>query len=1014
MREGGGKNTHTHTHNETSFARSKTKRPTVKALEKCRDMQERMTLVLKDMTERLASDLIAPLTVFVEEQGGSVKEACRKVDKTQEKRKHASLNPGTNALSYAKSSTISKTDLKALELVNSFCNAASVECVRMFTLLFKSSSFVLSFISSNASEFSTHVCFCNRNTTINRALFRAGNGIVNDMDVCNDQMKRLLHELDEGADGDGADGGDGTAAAAAVGNSSSSSGIAGEGGDESREAAAKAVAAVAEFEKNFMVQLSRLMALKAKMEADAALRAELDACDLFGNIEDMVHFHAYLLTNLEKNVLSEYSVAALCDVLDGARERLAALHRAYVLNHSVAVFHAKQLRSTKHIEQYVKAVQMRDTAETLKLTEMLALPCRYVHKLAFLMKALQDALAPGAPGAAAVAALVGALHALEETLEDAKAQSDRVAQLTRVSQQLPDYPDDMTMFTQRTVVCEGDVTLLAYHSAAAAGQELASRLVPGPGYHLFLFSDVLIMALRTAADASDGPANQYSYVLQMPVFSIGFDEDTAMALPQSQSQAQPHQHVRSISNSSTSSVDNDAATSTSDVSVASTCATSTSGVVQQQQALQQQQASQVQASQTPPLAPSGGGGGGGGSSSGDDGGQLNVRTLFRLSEPRGAVVLSVDSELQRSAWFAHLRAAVGSRRRTQVFGVPLADIMARGSEQANDIPSFVAQCIDFLSTENVLNTEGLFRLSGNLGEIARLRGMVDSGAAVELRDVHVAASLLKTWLNVLPQPLLLTVECGAQPIAVADWGAALQSAAGDPNKFDLVRLLGRLAQGARFVACALFRLLCKVVQHSPLNRMDVHNIGIVFAPTLFKNDAAPDPILANTICTELVAALVEHYERVFSSTILEQSKYAERMRILQARAFLERAGLNTRAGRSPRLASLASLAARTTGSPTSPHAALAPARPRSGAAEARRRAVSCVDTMGSADTLLASPSQPSPPPGAPGGPAGAGAGAAESHGIKPALLVHEPPPPSPLLQSDTVADVPASTPPTQV
>ena len=101
-----------------------------------------MTLVLKDMTERLGSDLIAPLSVFVEEQGGSVKEACRKVDKTQEKRRHASLNPGTNALALAKSSTISKTDLKALELVNSFCNAASLECVRMFTLLFKSSSFV--------------------------------------------------------------------------------------------------------------------------------------------------------------------------------------------------------------------------------------------------------------------------------------------------------------------------------------------------------------------------------------------------------------------------------------------------------------------------------------------------------------------------------------------------------------------------------------------------------------------------------------------------------------------------------------------------------------------------------------------------------------------------------------------------------------------------------------------------------------------------------------------------------
>lgn len=818
------------------------------------------------------------------------------------------------------------------------------------------------------------------------------------MDVVNDQMKRLLCELE---DGDGAgEGGDGD------GTGGSSVG-AGEGAtsDESKEAVAKAVASVAEYEKNFMVQLSRLMALKARMEADAALSGELEECDLFGNIEDLVHFHANLLTNLEKNVLSEYSVGALCEVLEGARERLAALHRAYVLNHSVAVFRAKQLRSPKLVEQHVKAVQMRDSAEALKLTELLALPCRYVHKLAFLMRALQGAVPRGAPGAGAVAGLVAALHALEEALEDAKAQSDRVAQLTRVSQQLPDYPDDMTMFTQRTFVCEGDATLLAYHSAAAAGQELAARLVPGPGYHLFLFSDVLIMALRTSAAAADAPAgNRYAFVLQMPVFSIVFDEDTAMALPQSQPQllhpAHPistaHQHSRSASSSSTDDVLDACASA-----ISSTTVVTTGGMMIPQQCQSQQMGTTTTSSAGATTTTATTVGATTSTAAMEDGNQLNPKTLFRLSEPRGSVVLGVDSELQRSAWFGHLRAAVGSRRRTQVFGVALADIMARGPEQAHDVPSFVAQCIDFLSDENVLNTEGLFRLSGSLGEVARLRGLVDSGAPVVLRDVHVAASLLKTWLNALPQPLLLTVECGAQPIAVADWGAALRSAAADPNKFDLVRLVGRLSQCARFVACALFRLLGRVVQHSPLNKMDVHNIGIVFAPTLFKNDAAPDPILANTTCTELVAALVEHYERVFSSTILEQSKYVERMRLLQARAFLERARLNTRAARSPRLAAsptspsgpsgAASSSTASSSSSTSSSSATAAAiaaattRTRTAGSEARRRAVSCVDTLGSTDSLLASPSQPAPAP----------APASDAHESKHALLVHEPPPDAP-------------------
>ena len=755
------------------------------------------------------------------------------------------------------------------------------------------------------------------------------------MEVYNEQMRQILREQSEAealqGSASGASGSSLTSSAFSDGGSSGCSAVSNSSGggssstaadDERREAVAKALVATTEFEKHYVVQLSRLMALKTKMEADPVLSEELEAGDVFGNIEELFDFHTNMLTLLEKGVVPEHSVAALHDVLRGKAAQLGALYRAYVLNYSVAVFHVKQLRGKKQIEQHLRAVQMRDTAEALKFTEMLAVPCRYVHNFVYFIKALQNALQPSSPHAVEVADLVCTYAALEDDLEKAREQSERMAQLTRVGSHLRDYPDDMTLYTQRAFVCEGDVTLLSFQppsrgantlsksvtgefstSSSTGHDELAAKLVPRSGSHLFLFSDVLIIALRTGTDTGEDQATEYTFQLQMPVFTLDLDEETAS--PPALLQLRKHRHG-----------------SDSEEAAAAAAAQQQQ---QQQQPLVQQQLQKI---------------------------------VFRLSEPRGVFMFGVDNELQRSAWFAHLRAAIASRRRTQVFGVAISDILRRSSEQANDVPSFVAQCLEFLSNEHVLNTEGLFRLSGSMGEIERLRGMVDSGASIELKDVHVACSLLKTWLNVLPQPLLLTVEHGAQPITVDDWGAALRSSEQDPNKFDLVKLVGRLSRGARFVTCSLFRLLCRVVQHSGLNKMDAHNVAIVFAPTLFKSNGSADDILKNTVCTDLISTLIEHFDRVFSSTIAEQSKYCNRMHMLQARAYLERAELNSRVtGRSPRLAAMMGPAY----APSPLGDAAGEESGKQGKGGFRRRAVSCFD-RGTAALLIPYSVQPQPQP----------------------------------------------------
>ena len=114
----------------------------VKAMKKCCDLQERLTLVFRDASERLDNDLVGPLTTFVDGQASGVKDACRKVDKTQEKRRHAStaITSATATQTLTRASA-NKADMKAMELIVRFNNAASIECVKTFITLFKSSSF---------------------------------------------------------------------------------------------------------------------------------------------------------------------------------------------------------------------------------------------------------------------------------------------------------------------------------------------------------------------------------------------------------------------------------------------------------------------------------------------------------------------------------------------------------------------------------------------------------------------------------------------------------------------------------------------------------------------------------------------------------------------------------------------------------------------------------------------------------------------------------------------------------
>lgn len=93
-----------------------------------------------------------------------------------------------------------------------------------------------------------------------------------------------------------------------------------------------------------------------------------------------------------------------------------------------------------------------------------------------------------------------------------------------------------------------------------------------------------------------------------------------------------------------------------------------------------------------------------------------------------------------------------------VFGLHLNDLFVRDQ---SPVPSVVYQCIQAVEQFG-LDSEGIYRVSGNANQLQQLRAQFDNNAAsVDFRvpdaffhDVNNPANLLKMFLRELPDPLL--------------------------------------------------------------------------------------------------------------------------------------------------------------------------------------------------------------------------------------------------------------------
>ncbi|XP_036428379.1 rho GTPase-activating protein 12b isoform X8 [Colossoma macropomum] len=194
----------------------------------------------------------------------------------------------------------------------------------------------------------------------------------------------------------------------------------------------------------------------------------------------------------------------------------------------------------------------------------------------------------------------------------------------------------------------------------------------------------------------------------------------------------------------------------------------------------------------------------------------------------------------------------------QVFGCSLTSLCAR---ENTSVPNFVRMCIEHVEKTG-LNIDGLYRVSGNLAVIQKLRFAVNHDEKVDLEDskwedIHVTTGALKMFFRELPEPLFTYASFNdfVNAIKNSDYKQRVQGIK------DLIKQLPKPNQETMQV---LFKHLKRVIDHGEANRMTTQSVAIVFGPTLLRPETETGNMAVHMVYqNQIVELILLEYENIF-------------------------------------------------------------------------------------------------------------------------------------------------------
>ncbi|KAL7374257.1 hypothetical protein ABVT39_024913 [Epinephelus coioides] len=194
----------------------------------------------------------------------------------------------------------------------------------------------------------------------------------------------------------------------------------------------------------------------------------------------------------------------------------------------------------------------------------------------------------------------------------------------------------------------------------------------------------------------------------------------------------------------------------------------------------------------------------------------------------------------------------------QVFGCSLTSLCQR---ENTSVPNFVTMCIEHVENTG-LNIDGLYRVSGNLAVIQKLRFAVNHDEKVDLNDskwedIHVTTGALKMFFRELPEPLFTygSFDDFVEAIKCSDYKQRVNS---------IKDLIKKLPKPNHDTMQVLFKHLRRVIDHGEANRMTTQSVAIVFGPTLLRPETETGNIAVHMVYqNQIVELILLEYESVF-------------------------------------------------------------------------------------------------------------------------------------------------------
>jgi len=248
-------------------------------------------------------------------------------------------------------------------------------------------------------------------------------------------------------------------------------------------------------------------------------------------------------------------------------------------------------------------------------------------------------------------------------------------------------------------------------------------------------------------------------------------------------------------------------------------------------------------------------------------GLMSVRIQFSTFQDRTYVFGSVKADFYDS-----LNSLLTRLEQTKVFGTPLDELLIREGRLSIGIPQLVEETIAHISKHG-LDQEGIFRISCDHMHLSKLVGMVDRGLAIdwEEEEIHACTSLLKKFLRDLPHPLfsseLYSCFMAIHPLLEGDTEEAAMA------KID--SLVAVLPGATLRLIKHVFDFLALVDSHSAQNKMNLHNLALIFGPIMIGSEENLDSasyLREMDACNKLVLLMITQKDRFFPNNLLQSAQ----------------------------------------------------------------------------------------------------------------------------------------------